>query len=102
LTRKVTTSKAAAEDVRAARTWLNQPGSGRRARSRFEQIRSAIKELRNTPCLWAVGDQPPYRERVAGEYVIVYEVSPDTGNNQTAGDVEVIRVFGPGQEHNLL
>jgi DNA (cytosine-5)-methyltransferase 1 len=88
VTRKVTTSKAAAEDLRAARKWLNQPGSGIGARSRFERIRFSIKELRETSCLWAVGDLPPYRERVAGEYVIVYRVFPDTGNNSDIGLLE--------------
>ncbi len=53
------------------------------------------------PCTWPIGDYPPFRERVAEGYVIVYEVSPDTDDNRTAGDVEVARVFGPGQEITL-
>ena len=28
---------------------------------------------------------------------IVYVVDPDTGRNADAGDVTVLRVFGPGQ-----
>ena len=32
----------------------------------------------------------------------LYESSPDTGRNETAGDVRVLRVFGPGQDRNTL
>jgi hypothetical protein len=28
---------------------------------------------------------------------VIYRVQPDTGLNATAGDVLVLRVFGPGQ-----
>jgi len=27
----------------------------------------------------------------------MFRVSPDTGDNTTAGDVFIIRIFGPGQ-----
>jgi hypothetical protein len=33
---------------------------------------------------------------------VVYEMDPDTGRNATAGDVLVLRVFGPGQSRNRL
>jgi len=39
---------------------------------------------------------------VAGGYRVIYAVTPDTGDNATAGDVEVLRVFGPGQERTRL
>jgi hypothetical protein len=32
-----------------------------------------------------------------GGYRALYEVHPDTGRSETAGDVRVLRVFGPGQ-----
>ena len=35
---------------------------------------------------------------VVERHVVVYRVSPDTGEDFTSGDVEVLRVFGPGQD----
>jgi hypothetical protein len=37
-----------------------------------------------------------------GGYRAFYEVLPDTGRNDTAGDVIVLRVFGPGQDRRRL
>lgn len=39
---------------------------------------------------------------VAGGYRVIYVVTPDTGDNATAGNVEVLRVFGPGQNRTQL
>jgi hypothetical protein len=60
--------------------------------------------LRDEPCRYAVSkDHPGMREvPVAGGYRVIYMVRPDTGYNATAGDVEVLRVFGPGQERTRL
>jgi plasmid stabilization system protein ParE len=102
LARKVVTSEPAAEDLQEARKWLNQPGSGSKARSRFTQIREAIKELRQAPCTWSAERHPPFRERVVSDYRIIYQVLPDTGDNRTAGDVVVLRVLGPGQNWRLV
>ncbi len=33
---------------------------------------------------------------------VIYEVVPDTGRNATAGNVTVLRVFGPGQSRDRL
>jgi hypothetical protein len=38
----------------------------------------------------------------AGGYRAICEVSLDTGRNDTAGDVLVLRVFGPGQSRDVL
>jgi len=38
----------------------------------------------------------------AGGYRAIYEVDPDTGQNRTAGDVVVLRVYGPGQHRRTL
>jgi hypothetical protein len=37
-----------------------------------------------------------------GGYRVLYEVYPDTGHSETAGDVRVLRVFGPGQSRERL
>jgi hypothetical protein len=33
-------------------------------------------------------------------HVVVYELQPDTGDSKTAGDVYVLRVFGPYQDRS--
>ena len=35
-------------------------------------------------------------------HVVIYEIHPDTGRDTTAGDVLVLRVFGPGQSREVL
>jgi hypothetical protein len=37
-----------------------------------------------------------------GGYRVLYEVIPDTDWDETAGDVRVLRVFGPGQSRHRL
>jgi hypothetical protein len=37
------------------------------------------------------------RVAVVARHRIVYRVNPDSGDNATAGDVEVLRLYGPGQ-----
>lgn len=32
----------------------------------------------------------------------MFDVQPDTGRDETAGDVQVLRVFGPGQSRDRL
>ena len=32
----------------------------------------------------------------------IYRVDPDSGSNATAGNVTVLRVFGPGQDRAIL
>jgi plasmid stabilization system protein ParE len=90
-------------DIDAAAVWLTQPGSGQRARRTLAAIRAAIRRLREHPCLWPIGDHPGVRELpCAGGYRALYRVHPDTSRNDTAGDVRVLRVFGPGQDRSAL
>ena len=37
------------------------------------------------------------RELPCEDHRVMYIIEPDTGRNDTAGDVLVLRVFGPGQ-----
>jgi plasmid stabilization system protein ParE len=99
--RKLDYTDDAIEDLTAARHWLTQPGSGPRARRTLAAIRADIRRLRQHPCQWPVGEHPDVRELpCAGGYRVLYEVSPDTGRNDTAGDVLVLRVYGPGQDRS--
>jgi hypothetical protein len=66
-------------------------------------IRDAINQLRQHPCLYPVIEHPGTRELPCeGGYRALYEVRPDTGRSETAGDVVVLRVFGPGQSRGQL
>ena len=100
--RNLTISLAAAGDLETARKRFKQPGAGEAAAKRLKHIRSAIRELRQNPCTWHEGEHPGVRERPVEGHMIMYEVAPDTDDNRTAGDVEIIRVFGPHQLRDRL
>lgn len=90
-------------DLDAIRRWQSQPGSGLAARRRLTAVWTAIERLRQHPCHYPAGDHPGVRELPCdGGYRALYEVHPDTGRNETAGDVRVLRVFGPGQSRERL
>ncbi len=85
-------------DLAAVRAWRTQPGAGPKAIERLRRIRAAIRRLKDTPCLYPIGDHPGVREMPTdGGYRVLYLVDPDTGRGDTAGDIIVLRVFGPGQ-----
>lgn len=89
----------ARDDLDAARSWLIQPGSDLVARSKLIAIWTAVEGLRDHPCRFPLGKHPGVRELpCAGGYRVLYEVVPDTGRDQTAGEVRVLRVFGPGAD----
>ena len=100
--RRLVYTNTALADLDAIRVWLTQPGSGIAARRRLAAIWAAIDRLRESPCLYPVGNYPGVRELPCngGYRAMYYEVRPDTGRNDTAGDVHVLRVFGPGQSRS--
>jgi plasmid stabilization system protein ParE len=100
--RKLDYTDEAIEDLKAVRQWQTQPGCGAAALRRLKAIRAAINRLRQTPCLHAVGKQAGTRELACEGHRVIYQVNPDTGRNATAGDVLVLRVFGPGQSRDRL
>ncbi len=102
MSRTLAISAAAARDLETVRQWLKQRGAGEVAAKRLANIRSAVKELRLYPCKWPEGEHPGVRERPIEGYMIMYEVYPDTDDNRTAGNVEVLRVFGPHQLRDSL
>jgi len=96
-------ARQARDDLDAVRGWLTQPSSGPKARKKLQAIWKAIERLREHPCRYPVGDHPGVRELpCAGGYRALYEVIRDTGDNNTAGNVRVLRVFGPGQNRGQL
>ena len=101
--RKLDYTDEAIDDLNAIRRWLTQPGAGTPARRRLAAIRAAIKGLPRHPCRYPVGQHPGVREQPCdGGYRAMYQICPDTGRDDTAGDVLVLRVFGPGQSRLRL
>lgn len=101
--RRLSYTEKAGDDLDAVRRWLTQPGAGPSARRRLVAIRAAIRRLSQYPCRYPVGQHPGVRELpCAGGYRALYRVAPDTGRDETAGDVLVLRVFGPGQARDRL
>ena len=89
----------ARDDLDAIWRWQTQSGAGRAALRRVRAIRDKIERLRDNPCLYPVGDHSGVRELPCDDgYRVLYEVDPDSGRNDTAGGVRVLRVFGPGQD----
>lgn len=97
MARRIRYTEGARADFEAMLRWQTQPGAGAAAIRRIKSIRAAIQRLRHYPCLYAAGAVPGVRELPCGGYRVIYEVAPDTGDNKTAGDVRVLRIFGPGQ-----
>ena len=96
--RRLTIVRGAARDLDSARRWLTQPGAGGHAARRLAALGAAIRDLREHPCRWPKGEHTGVRERHVEGHRVSYEVVPDTGDDATAGDVTVLRVFGPGQD----
>ena len=90
-------------DLEEATIWLTQPGSGPRAWRRLAAIRDSIERLSVHPCRWPVGQHAGVRELPCESgYRALYEIVPDTGRDETAGDVIVLRVYGPAQDRGTL
>ncbi len=97
--RKVTTSPEAAAGFKGARRWLLQPGSGQDGRVKWERLKQARRDLRVSPCMGGTAD-PEHnglRRRAVAGFRLIYRVEPDTNSNETAGDMRVLALFGPGQ-----
>jgi plasmid stabilization system protein ParE len=99
--RRIAYSQAAAVDIVNIRWWYRQPGAGRLAKERVRRISDAIRRLRFDPVIWPRGEIPGTRERVVEGHTVVYAVDPDTNDALTAGDIMILRVFGPGQSRRV-
>jgi plasmid stabilization system protein ParE len=103
MARRLLYAPRARDDLDAVRTGLTQPGSGPAAKRRLAAIRAEIRRLQHYPCMAAFGEHPGVRELPCdGGYRVMHELRPDTGDSATAGDVRVLRVFGPGQDRSAL
>jgi len=80
---------------------LAMPGADAAAKRRVRTILAAIRRLRTNLSRYPRDDKHPGAcPMVIERHVVVYEVTPDTGRDPTAGDVIVLRVFGPGQDRS--
>ena len=73
-----------------------QPGAGARAQRRLIHIERAILALADHPCRHP-REPHGWREFTVEEHRVRYRASRDTGQDKTAGNVLVLRVFGPGK-----
>ena len=85
-------SDAARADLAAARQWLLQPGSGRRAHSRYQAILAAIQDLKTSPGRWPLGGFPDVRERPVADHRIFYRLDGEGRR------VRIMRIFSPYQD----
>ena len=98
--RKLRVSSEAATDIEHIQAWYSQHGAGAVAARRVRAILAAIRRLRSHPCRYPRDERPGARRMVIEGHAVIYEVIPDTGRDATAGDVTVLRVFGPGQDRS--
>lgn len=79
-------------DLRSAKDWLTQRGSGRRSHQRYIAILSALMDLGSAPHRWPASEHVGFRKRSIEGYRILYSID---GARRM---VTVRRVLGPGQD----
>ena len=50
----------------------------------------------------AIRGGPGHELLVAGGFQVFHRINPDTGRDEIAGDVLVLRIYGPGQSRDRL
>jgi len=99
--RRVILSPTATRDLGQIRACYSQPGSGPRAKRKASAIVQALRDLERYPFIGAPSEEPSVRERVVEEHTVIYRVQNDFGAAEQAGDIEVIRIWQPGQNRGL-
>ena len=95
--REVTVSPAAGQGMRDARRRFAHPGAGPVAKASWRRLLGIRKRIQAAPCTYLPSPaHPGCRHMICEGYFILYEVVPDTGDNATAGDVQILAVFPPG------
>ena len=100
--RTLVLAEDAIDDLAQVYRWYSQPGAGAVAAGHIKAIRAAVRGLVDHPCRYRRGQHAGTRELIIRGHVVVYEVHPDTGEDSTAGDVFLVRVFGPWQSRDRL
>lgn len=95
----IVSSRAEADIVAAEDRFFAYGGPTPQALRRLQNLLEAIKDLKTAPVLFRMSARfLGVRERVVSGCVIYFRVTPDTGDNNTAGDVRVLHVKLPGQD----
>lgn len=68
-----------------------------KAHKRYDDLRRSIRELPQHLCRYRPNpEQVGTRILSVSDFRVIYELHPDTGRNEDAGDVLVLRVLPPG------
>jgi plasmid stabilization system protein ParE len=98
---KLSVTTAALLDLEQAHEWLTQDLAGPDAAARYQAITDAIEYLAEKPQTWRDGDEPGTQECIVVGYTIVYRADYTGPGRTGATEVEVLRIFGPGQFRHL-
>lgn len=81
----------------AKRRLIGPHGAGPKTHKRYDDLRRGIRELPQHPCRHRPNpEQVGTRILSVSDFRVIYELHPDTGRNEDAGDVLVLRVLPPG------
>ncbi|MBO9706781.1 MAG: hypothetical protein J7521_01100 [Caulobacter sp.] len=95
----VVSPRAEADIVAAADRFLAYAGPTPQALKRQEALVEAIRDLIHAPVTFRTSPRfAGVRERIVSGCTIYFAVTPDTGENETAGDVLVLHIRLPGQD----
>ena len=98
MARKVVTSPDATRALKEARRWLRQPGLGPIRERRWTALRDARRALGRHRHFGVVSREiSGHRCLLVSDYRVIYQVSPDTDDEQDAGDIRIVAVLGPGR-----
>lgn len=95
----VVSPRAEADLVAAADRFFAYAGPTPQALKRLENLTEAILDLVSAPVTFRNSLRfEGARERIASGCTIYFQITPDTGENATAGNVLVLHVKLPGQD----
>ncbi|WP_132095579.1 hypothetical protein [Caulobacter sp. BK020] len=95
----VVSPRAEADIVAAADRFFAYAGATPQALKRQEALIEAIRGLVHAPVTFRASLRfDGVRERIVSGCTIYFEVTPDTGENATAGNVLVLHIKLPGQD----
>ncbi len=93
---RVELTATARADLQAAKRWLTQPGSGRRAHARYISILKALIDLSTSPYRWPASEHVGFLKHSIEGYRVFYSI--DGGRRR----VTVRRILAPGQDRSTL
>jgi hypothetical protein len=93
LKRRLEYAANAERDLSRAIAWQTQPGAGTAAPRGDRGCGQCVKAY---PCLWR-REAGLGRVLIVAGHRVIYSVEPDTGRDETAGGVVILRILGPGQ-----